>query len=116
MVGGAAAAALLFEFLMLAMWAFSFAMWAYHFYADTLYHDECRGRMVCDMHSYICAVLMRSPATTSPPGCCCGDSYMAIGKCASATGHGKGEGMSCHCRETATSAPRSRPRSRAAAA
>merc|ERR1719233_240568 len=43
--------------------------------------DECRGRQVCDMGSYICVDPTPSPVTTAAPGCCYGDSYKANDKC-----------------------------------
>merc|ERR1719204_692153 len=48
--------------------------------------DECRGRMVCDMYSYICVEPTPSPVTTSPPGCCYDpDSYKGSDRCSGAT-------------------------------
>merc|ERR1719495_1677026 len=57
--------------------------------------DECRGRQVCDMGSYICVDPTPSPVTTALPGCCYGDSYKANGKCNKATHQGRCESNGC---------------------
>jgi len=59
--------------------------------ADTIcYNDEeCRGKEVCDMDSFICVNPTPSPVTPSPTGCCYGESYKASGKCAMAMEAGK---------------------------
>ena len=61
--------------------------------------DECRGRMVCDMGSYICVEPTPSPETPAPtdaPGCCYNpDSYKGNDRCSGATTQSRCEDMGC---------------------
>merc|ERR1719495_2812598 len=61
--------------------------------------DECRGRQMCDMGSYICVDPTPSPETPAPtdaPGCCYGDSYKANDKCVMASSQDKCESKGCN--------------------
>merc|ERR1719411_2597537 len=63
--------------------------------------DECRGRMVCDMGSYICVEPTPSPVTTSAPGCCYNpDSYKGNDRCLAASDKQRCEDMGCTFLET----------------
>merc|ERR1719515_185263 len=68
--------------------------------------DECRGRQVCDMGSYICVDPTPSPvwtteSPTSPPGCCYNpDSYKGSDRCSGASDKDRCEDMGCTFLET----------------
>merc|ERR1740131_191306 len=66
--------------------------------------DECRGRQVCDMGSYICVDPTPSPETPAPtdaPGCCYNaDSYKGNNRCSQATDRDRCEDMGCTFLET----------------
>jgi len=61
--------------------------------------DECRGKQVCDMGSYICVDPTPSPVTPAPtnaPGCCYDpDSYKGNGRCSAAADQDRCEDMGC---------------------